>query len=76
MKQEFEEGKKQVNNYLKYSGIGFQIAGVIGVGVAIGYGLDKWLHTPGPYFTAGFALIFIVLAMYVAFKDFLRKPEE
>lgn len=76
MKQEFEEGKKQVNNYLKYSGIGFQIAGVIGVGVAIGYGLDKWLKTPGPYFTAGFALVFIFLAMYVAFKDFLRKPEE
>lgn len=68
MKEEFEEGKKEVDDYVKYSGIGFQIAGTIGVGVFIGYMLDKYLHTKAPYFTAAFALVFIFLAMFTAFR--------
>lgn len=74
MKHGIEEGKKEVNNYLKYSGIGFQIMGVVAVGFLIGYGLDKWLQTSKPYFTAVISVLFVVLALYIAFKDFLRKP--
>jgi ATP synthase protein I len=73
MKEELEEGKKQVNNYLKYSGLGFQIAATIGVGVFVGYELDKWLHTTRPYFTLGFAFVFVILALYIGLKDFGKK---
>ncbi|MES2619290.1 MAG: AtpZ/AtpI family protein [Bacteroidota bacterium] len=73
MKEELEQGKKVINNYLRYSGIGFQIAATIGVGVFIGYQLDKWLHTPQPYFTLGFALVFVILGLYIGLKDFGKK---
>jgi ATP synthase protein I len=75
MKQEFERGKKQVNNYLKYSGLGFQIAATIGVGVLIGYQLDKWLKTPQPYFTLGFSFAFVILALFIGLKDFGKDKE-
>jgi F0F1-type ATP synthase assembly protein I len=72
MKEEFKEGQKQVNNYLKYSGLGFQIAGTIAVGVFIGYWLDKWVKTPQPYFTAAFGLLFVFLGLYIGLKDFMK----
>ncbi len=73
MKPEPQEGKKVVNDYLKYSGIGFQIAATIGVGVFIGYQLDKWLHTPQPYFTLGFSFVFVILALVIGLKDWGKK---
>lgn len=72
MKQELEEGKRQVNNYLRYSGLGFQIAGTIAAGVFIGYMLDKWAHTTQPYFTAAFGLLFVFLGLYLGLKDFFK----
>jgi F0F1-type ATP synthase assembly protein I len=72
MKKEFEEGKKEVNNYLRYSGLGFQIAGTIAVGFFIGYQLDKWLHTKQPYFTVAISGLFVFLGLYIGLKDFLR----
>jgi ATP synthase protein I len=75
MKPEFEQGNKEVNNYLRYSGMGFQIAATIGVGVFIGFELDKWLKTSGPYFTLGFSLVFLILALYIGLKDFGKKED-
>jgi ATP synthase protein I len=75
MKEEFEQGKKQVNNYLRYSGLGFQIAATIGVGVFIGYQLDKWFRTSSPYFTLAFSFVFVILGLYLGLKDFGKKGE-
>ena len=72
MKDPLNKGKTEVNDYLKYSGLGFQIAAIVGVGVFIGYELDKWLKTPGPYFTLGCSLVFLVLGFYVGFKSVLK----
>ena len=73
MKEELEKGKKVVNNYLRYSGVGITIAATIGVGVFIGYHLDKWLNTPQPYFTLGFAIVFVVVGWYIGLNDFGTK---
>ncbi len=76
MKEELEEGKKQVNNYLRYSGLGFQIAGTIAVGFFIGYQLDKWLHTSKPYFTAIISLLFVFLGLFIGLKDFMKQGKK
>ncbi len=72
MKKEFEEGQKEVKSYLRYSGLGFQIAGTIAVGFFIGYELDKWLHTSKPYFTTFISILFVFLGLYIGLKDFLK----
>ena len=75
MNEEFEKGKDGVNNYLKYSGLGFQIAGTVAVGVFIGYELDKWLQTSKPYFTAIVSLVFVFLGLYIGLREFI-KPKQ
>ena len=64
--------KKPDNLYLRYSGIGFQLAATIGVGVFIGYELDKWQKTTTPYYTIAFAVVFMVAGFYVMFKELMR----
>lgn len=58
---------------MKYSGVGFQIAGALALGVFIGYKLDQKIKTTGPYFTVGFALVFLVAGMYLGLKDLMNK---
>ena len=65
--------KKPNNDYLRYSGLGFQLASTIGVGVFIGVELDKWLKTSKPWFTIACSLLFLVVGFYAAFKDLLKK---
>jgi F0F1-type ATP synthase assembly protein I len=72
MKKDLKDNQQAANSYLKYSGIGFQLAATIGAGVFIGYKLDKWLKTPSPYFTVAFSLVFLVAALYSVFKSLLN----
>ena len=65
--------KKPINTYLRYSGLGFQIAATIGMGVFIGYELDKWLKTSKPWFTIGCSFLFLIVGFYLAFKDLMKK---
>ena len=56
-----------------HSGVGFQIAATIGVGVFIGYQLDKWVKTPQPYFTLVLSFVFVILSLFIGLKDLGKK---
>jgi F0F1-type ATP synthase assembly protein I len=49
--------QSQYNNYLKYSGLAFQLLGTIGICGWLGYLIDRWLELQYPIFmiTLGFA---------------------
>ncbi|MBK7871619.1 MAG: AtpZ/AtpI family protein [Saprospiraceae bacterium] len=70
---EDEDKRSQPVQYMKYTGMAFQMAATIAIGVLLGRFLDRRLHTEQAYFTALFALVFTVAAMYLAVKDFLKK---
>ena len=72
MDQKADNGNKNANSYMRYSGLGFQIAGALALGVFIGYELDKWLKTSKPYFTMLCSVLFLFVGMYAAFKDLLK----
>ena len=65
--------KKQLNNYAKYSSLGFQMVVIILIGVFGGLKLDKYLAWKIPVFTVVFSLLSVALAIYFAIKDFLKK---
>jgi F0F1-type ATP synthase assembly protein I len=63
---------KKHHHYLRYAGLGFEILATILIFTGIGYGLDKWAGTEKPWFTLGFSLFGIVVALYYAVRTALR----
>ncbi|MEA3443639.1 MAG: AtpZ/AtpI family protein [Bacteroidota bacterium] len=64
--------KKQLNNYARYSGLGFQMLAIILAGVFGGIKLDEFLAWGFPVFTIVFSLLAVFLSIYYAVKDFLK----
>ena len=63
--------KSQGVNYLKYSGMAFQLAAAIFLGTMIGKYIDGKLNLEKPYFTLLLALLGVIAGLCVALKDFL-----
>lgn len=72
-----ESGKKKVNAYLKYSGIGFQLAGLILIGIFAGQYIDEnWLQIEVPVATILLLLIFFGGFMYKLIVDLGKTDSE
>ncbi|MCX7744715.1 MAG: AtpZ/AtpI family protein [Flavobacteriales bacterium] len=65
--------KKNSIDYLKYSGLAFQMLAIIAAGVWLGARLDKNYNMASPVFTLVFALISVLLALGLVIKEFIRK---
>ncbi|TXF91530.1 AtpZ/AtpI family protein [Neolewinella aurantiaca] len=55
---------------MKYSGMAFQMIGIILAFVFGGVYLDRWLET-GPVFTVVLSLVGVAGGLYTSLKDFL-----
>ena len=65
--------KNPLKNYGKYSAIAFQLLIIILAGVYLGHKMDIWLNTGKPIFLLSFSVIAVFLAMYITFRDLMRK---
>jgi F0F1-type ATP synthase assembly protein I len=70
--EEKDKNKPGHANWMRYSGIGFQLAGSIALGVFIGYELDKHFHTSKPYFVFSCSLLFFLVSFYAIIKDIMK----
>lgn len=61
-----------LKDYAKYSNIGFQMIVTILLGVFGGIKLDAWIKTGFPVFTLVLTVLSVILAIYIAIKDFLK----
>jgi F0F1-type ATP synthase assembly protein I len=68
----FDQKKRQLNSYARYSGMGLQMLTIILIGVFGGYKLDEWLHT-GPLLIILFSVLSVILSIYSVTRNFLRK---
>ncbi len=68
--------KKQLDNYARYTGIGFQMLVIILIGVFGGVKLDQWLDLNVPVFTIFLSILSVILAIYYAVKDFLKMDKK
>jgi F0F1-type ATP synthase assembly protein I len=60
--------RQNLDNYGKYSSLGFQMIAIMIAGVFGGIYLDKWLHSK-PIFTIVLSLISVALSMFYTVKD-------
>lgn len=62
--------KKKRKNYLKYSGLAFQMIATLLLGTLVGYWLDNYLQTT-PLFLIVFLLLSVAGSMYLTVKELL-----
>ena len=61
--------QNQINEYVKYSGLAFQMAALILLGYWLGGKIDSWLNLRIPIFTIILIVTFIVLTIYSLIKS-------
>ncbi len=60
---------KPVNNYIKFSGIAFQMVAIIGVTTFIGYKIDEQAKHSTQWVTAVMALAGVFISLYLVIKS-------
>jgi len=63
------EDKRSGNNYLKFSGVGFQMIAIIGAFAYAGYKIDQSANHQVKWVTATLALIGVFISLYVVIKS-------
>ncbi|MFW6222566.1 MAG: AtpZ/AtpI family protein [Bacteroidota bacterium] len=72
-KEQKEKKKKQeLSDYVKYSGIAFQMIATILLGVWGGQKLDAMLDREFPLFTVVLSLAAVFLSLFISIRDFLK----
>lgn len=66
------KGNNELSNFAKYSGIAFQMIGIILVTTWGGLKLDKLTGLKTPVFTIILSLFGVFAAIYLAIRDFIR----
>lgn len=70
----FSSKKKQLNEYARYSAMGFQMAVIIFLSTWGGVKLDEYLGLQKiPVFTLLFSILSVVLSMYYFIRGFMKK---
>lgn len=67
-KSQQPQNQNQINEYVKYSGLTFQMAALIFLGYWVGGKIDDWLNFRIPIFTIILIVTFIVLSIYSLIK--------
>jgi F0F1-type ATP synthase assembly protein I len=60
--------KPALNSYIKYSALGFQMIGIIGVFTYIGYYIDESQNNKTPIFTGILSLFGVIVSLYLVLR--------
>ena len=70
---EQKKWNKSTSNYLKYSGLAFEMLAIILLFTYGGIKLDQWIAPSFPVFTLALSILGVSLGVYVGLKDFIKK---
>jgi len=73
MKPQNQRNKKKFDTFIRYSSLGFEMMAIIGVGTFLGYKTDQWMNNEFKGFTLGFMVISVIVSVFYAIRDLLKK---
>ena len=71
MNKNYQKPKKQIDDFIRYSSLAFEMIVIMGIGVWIGIKIDKWLELDFPAFTLALMILSVAGAIYHAIRKFL-----
>jgi F0F1-type ATP synthase assembly protein I len=66
-----QKPKKKVDDFIRYSGLAFEMIVIMAVGVFAGIKIDHWLDLSFPVFTFVLMILSVIGAIYHAIRKFL-----
>jgi F0F1-type ATP synthase assembly protein I len=68
--------KRAADQFLKFSGLAFQMALIICVGSYLGNKLDAFFEKETPLYTITFSLLSVFLALYFVLKEIISQSDD
>jgi hypothetical protein len=65
--------KSKIDNFIRYSSLGFEMMAIIGAGTFGGYKIDQWMENEFKGFTLGLMIFSVVLAIIYGTRNLLKK---
>lgn len=75
-KKNNSQGRSGLNDYMKYTGMGFQMLAVIGLFTWAGIKLDSRSGNDKSIYTAILSLLGVIIGIYTILKDFIHKSDD
>ena len=63
--------KKQLDDFIRYSSLAFEMIVIMGIGVLAGIKIEQWLNLRFPVFTLVLIILSVIGAIYHAIRKFL-----
>ena len=68
-----KKNKKKFDNFIRYSGLGFEMMAIIGILTFAGYKIDQWMNNEFKGFTLGLMIFSVIVAIIHGTKNLLKK---
>lgn len=66
-----QKPKRQLDDFIRYSSLAFEMIVIMGLGTWIGVKIDQWLNLNFPAFTLGLMILSVIAAVYQAIRKFI-----
>lgn len=65
--------KSKIDDFIRYSSLGFEMMAIIGVFTFGGYKIDQWMKNQFKGFTLGLMILSVIIAIVYATRNLLKK---
>jgi hypothetical protein len=72
-RQNSRNSKRKIDDFIRYSSLGFEMMAIIGVFTYGGYKIDEWMKNHFKGFTLGLMVLSVVIAIVYATGNLLKK---
>ncbi|QGY44429.1 hypothetical protein GM418_12390 [Maribellus comscasis] len=71
--QKQNKPKKKLDNFIRYSSLGFEMMAIIGIFTFLGYKIDQWIENEFKGFTLGLMVFSVIVAIIYGTRNLLKK---
>ncbi len=73
MKQQNRKNKNKFDDFIRYSGLGFEMMAIIALGTFGGYKIDQWMDNDFKWATLGLMVLSVVISIFYGIRNILKK---
>lgn len=73
MKQRNQKNKNKLDDFIRYSSLGFEMMAIIALGTFGGYKIDQWMNNEFKGFTLGLMVLSVVASIIYGIRNILKK---